>query len=91
MEIKVHENTKTRLKVELIGKTHSLCNLLAKELWNDSDIVIAGYTLEHPTVSNAVLTVETKSGDAAKALVDAIGRLNKTNKDFLSKFKSAAK
>ena len=91
MEIKVQEDNKNLLKVELIGKTHTLCNLIAKELWNDSDVVISGYTLDHPIVSNAVLTVETKSGDAKKALVDAIARLTKTNKEFLSKFKSAAK
>lgn len=91
MEIKVHENDKTRLKLEFLGKTHTLCNLLAKELWNDSDVVIAGYTLEHPTVGNAVLTVETKEGSAEKALLDAVSRLAKTDKDFLSKFKSIAK
>lgn len=91
MEIKVHENTGNRLRLEFVGKTHTLCNLLAKELWNDRGIVIAGYTLEHPIVSNSVLTVETGGSDAKKALLDAIGRLEKANKDFLSKFKSAAK
>lgn len=91
MELKVHENTKNRLKLEFIGKTHTLCNLLSKELWSDKDIVIAGYTLEHPSISNAVLTVETSKGDAKKALLDAINRLAKTDKEFLSGFKSAAK
>ena len=91
MEIKVQENTKNRLKLEFVGKTHTLCNLLSKELWNDKDIVIAGYTLEHPVVSNSVLTVETSKGDANKAFLDAISRLAKTNKNFLSKFKTAAK
>ncbi|MFH0752510.1 MAG: DNA-directed RNA polymerase subunit L [archaeon] len=91
MEIKIQENTKNRLKVELIGKTHTLCNLLAKELWNNKDIAIAGYTLEHPIINNSVLTIETTKGDAKKALIDAIGRISSDNKDFLSKFKSAAK
>ncbi len=91
MEIKVQEKTKNRLKVELIGKTHTLCNLLSKELWNDKDVVIAGYTLEHPITSNAVLTVETSKGDVKKALLDAISRASKYNKEFLAKFKSAAK
>ncbi len=91
MELKVKENTKNRLKMEFVGKTHTLCNLLSKELWNDKDIATAGYTLEHPITSNAVLTVETNKGDAKKALLDAINRLAKTNKEFLSSFKSAAK
>ena len=91
MELKVLEKEKTRLKLEFVGKTHTICNLLANELWNDKDIVVAGYTLEHPTASNAVLTVETLKGDATKALIDAIDRLEKIDKDFLSKFKSSAK
>ncbi len=91
MEIKVHESSKTRFKVELIGKTHTLCNILSKELWNDKDVITAGYTLDHPVVSNAVLTIETSKGDAKDALMDAVARLEKKNKDFLSKFKSAAK
>jgi len=91
MEIKILEDTGSRLKVELIGKTHTLCNILSKELWSDSNVVIAGYTLEHPTVSNAVLTIEVSKGDAKKALVGAIDRLEKINKEFLSKFKAAAK
>jgi len=90
MEIKVIEDTKNRFKVELVGKTHTLCNLLSKELWNDKDIAVSGYTLEHPN-ANAVLTVETEKGDSKKALVDAINRIEKINKEFSTKFKNAAK
>jgi len=91
MEVKVIEDTKNRLKVELTGKTHTLCNLISKELWNDKDVIVSGYTLEHPTVSSAVLTVETEKGDAKKALVDALNRIEKINKEFSAKFKNAAK
>lgn len=87
MEIKVLEKEKTRLKLEFVGKTHTMCNLLANELWNDKDIAVAGYNLDHPVVSNAVLILETTKGDATKALLDAIVRVEKENKEFLSSIK----
>lgn len=84
MEIKVLEAEKTRLKFELVGKTHTLANVLSKELWNDSDVAVAGYTLEHPMTTNATMIVETHKGDAKKALLSAIGRLKKQNKEFVA-------
>lgn len=87
MEIKVVEKNKNRLKVELSGKTHTLCNALSKELWNDKDIIVAGYTLSHPMTQKPVLIVETNSSDPQKALLSAVDRLKKKNKDFLSKLK----
>ena len=79
MEIKVIESTKNRLKFELTGKTHTLANVLSKELWNDDDVSVAGYTVEHPMTGNASLLVETHKGDAKKAVIAALGRLKKQN------------
>lgn len=87
MELKVIEKTKNRLKIEVLGKTHTLCNALSKELWNDKDVAIAGYTLSHPVTKAPVLIVETNSGDPQKALLEAVSRLKKKNKEFLSKLK----
>lgn len=87
MEIKLIEKDKKRLKFELVGRTHTLANVLSKELWNDKDIAVAGYTVEHPLVSNAVMVVETEKGDPKKALVSAIARLKGENKELLSAIK----
>ena len=84
MEIKVLEYKKNRLKFELVGKTHTLANVLSKELWNDKNIAIAGYTLDHPMTGNARMVVETHKGDAKDALRDALARLKKKNKEFVS-------
>lgn len=89
MEIKILEQEKGKLKFELVGKSHTLANALTKELWNDKTVEVAGYNVEHPLTKNAVLIVEAK--DAKKAVVDAIDRLKKDNKEFLTKFKKAAK
>lgn len=87
MDIKILEETKSKLKFELVGKTHTLANALAKELWNDKDVAVAGYSVPHYQVSNAILVVETQKGDPKKALLGAISRLNKKNKELIAKVK----
>ena len=72
MDVNILEKEKKRLKFELVGKTHTLANALSKELWNDKNVVVAGYTVEHPMVSNAVMIVETDKTDPKKALTSAI-------------------
>lgn len=92
MEVKLLQHEKNRLKIELMGKSHTLANAVSKELWNDKDIEVAGYTLDHPLVKNsAIMIIETSGSDPKKALLNAIGRLKKRNKEFLSSFKKAAK
>ncbi len=75
MEVKVLEKTKDLLKLEIVGETHTLCNLLREELWNQ-DVDIAAYHIEHPLVSNPVLVVSSK--DPKKSLEKAIDSLKKT-------------
>jgi DNA-directed RNA polymerase subunit L len=91
MKIKVLEQTKNRLKFELEGKTHTLCNAISSELWNDKDVAVAGYHLEHPLISNAALVVEVEKGDPKKVLLKAVDRLTKKNKEYLAQVKKAAK
>lgn len=91
MEIKVLESTKNRLKIELVGKSHTIANAVSKELWNDKDVSVAGYTLEHPMISNAVLIVETKKGNPKKTFLGAISRLSKKNKNFLAAVKKSVR
>jgi DNA-directed RNA polymerase subunit L len=88
MELKVLEESKGTLRVEIIGEDHTLANALRKELWSDSHVQIAGYDIEHPLVGNPVLVVETDGKeDPKKALVAAAERLKKMNSEFLVKFK----
>lgn len=89
MDIKILESSKKRLKIELAGHRHTLPNILAKELWNDSDVKVSGYRLEHPHISNPVLVLETDKKDAKSVLLAAIERVKKQNKDFSAKVKKA--
>lgn len=77
MEIKVIEQEKNKLKVEIIGETHTLCNVIRSELIENKSVEIAGYHLEHPMVNNPVLFVETEKEDPKKAVLNACSSLKK--------------
>lgn len=88
MELKILEESKGTLKVEILGEDHTLANSLRKELWSDSHVKIAGYEIEHPLVGSPVLIVETDGKeDPKKALAAAAERLKKRNSELLTKFK----
>lgn len=85
MELIPLESSKTKLVLEIVGEDHTLCNPIRKELWNDKTVKVAGYSIEHPLISNLVLVIE--AADAKKSLLDAIERLKKQNKELAAKFK----
>ena len=91
MEIKVIEKEKNKLKLEIIGEDHTFCNALRKELWNDKDVQVAGYNIEHPLVSNPVLTLETEKKDPKKVLESAIKRLKNRNVKLKESIKLVSK
>jgi|TARA_Y100000034_G_C6893287_1_gene411373 DNA-directed RNA polymerase subunit L len=87
MEVKILEEEKGFIKIEIIGEDHTLANALRKELWNDSHVKVAGYNIDHPLVGNPVLIVETDGKeDPKKALNSAVDRLKKKNSELLLKF-----
>ncbi|MDD5649935.1 MAG: DNA-directed RNA polymerase subunit L [Candidatus Nanoarchaeia archaeon] len=77
MEIKVLEQEKNKLKIEIKGETHTLCNAIRNELWEGKSVEVAGYQIEHPMVSSPVLFVETEKEDPKKALMNAASSLKK--------------
>jgi DNA-directed RNA polymerase subunit L len=80
VEIKVVEEKKNRLTVQLEGADHTLCNSLKAELWNDSHVKLAGYNINHPLIGIPTMIIETDSGETPKkALVEAAKRLKKIN------------
>jgi len=85
MEVKFLEDTKEKLKIEIMGEGHTLCNPLVKELWNDKSVEIAGYNIDHSLVSNPILIVQ--SSNAKSSLKKAIEGLSKKVKQFDEKFK----
>jgi len=87
MEIEFIEDTKYRAVFDLKGATHTFANALKNELWSDKDIKISAYNVEHPLIGIPRVIVETKSGNAKKAIVKAVDRLKKQNTSFKTAFK----
>lgn len=91
MEIKIIEQSKNKIIFELKGEDDSLCNALKDELYNDSNVKIASYRIDHPLINIPRFIVEVKTGDAKKTLVDAAKRLKKEAIKFHDEFKKQAK
>ena len=88
MELKVLEETKTRLVLELKGWGHIMTNALKKELWSDKNLKAAGYNIAHPLKNVPVLVVETNTKTTPReVLLDAVKRLKNTNDNFKKEFK----
>ena len=77
MKLKILEEEKNKLKIEVIGETHTLCNVIRNELWENKSIDVAGYHIEHPMVSSPVLFIETEKEAPKKALMNAASSLKK--------------
>ena len=87
MEIQVLEEENNKIKFKIIGETHTLCNLLKKELFNDKAVEFAGYNVEHPLLKEATFTVSTTKKSARKAVNDAIERVREVLGSFESQIK----
>lgn len=92
MEVKVLEEKKNRLTIEIKGEGHAFCNALKKELWNDSHVKISAYKIDHPLVGVPTLIVETDGKEAPKkALIEATKRLGKETDKFKTSFLKGVK
>ncbi len=84
--IKVKERKDGTLVIELEGEDHTLANLIAKTLMNMPGVKLAAYRIDHPLVSNPVVTVVTEKGVdpvdvVEKALKEVLGILNEIEED----------
>jgi DNA-directed RNA polymerase subunit L len=91
MEIKVIEEKKGRMIFELNGVSHTICNLLKKELWSNKHIKNVGYTIKHPLVGKPEFTVETDGEDSKKIITSACQKLTKDLEKFGDEFKTEVK
>jgi DNA-directed RNA polymerase subunit L len=85
MEVEILKEEKDRLQFKLKDETHTLLNLLSKELFNDKNVEFAGYRVEHPLVNEAIVSVTAKN--PRKAIKDAIKRIQKQVDDFQAQVK----
>ena len=90
MEIKILDDKKNKLIVEVKGADHTLCNALKSELLNDKHVKIATYSIRHPQISVPQMIVETDGDISPKnATINAVQRLHKVNEKFKKEFATA--
>lgn len=89
MELKIIEDTKNKVIIEIHGENNTFANALKQELWNDEDVKTSGYHVDHPLTNVPRLVVETKNSEAKKALQEAVKRLEKTADKFGDAFSKA--
>ncbi|HMK95381.1 MAG TPA: DNA-directed RNA polymerase subunit L [Candidatus Limnocylindrales bacterium] len=83
MKINVIEKSENELKIEIVGGTHGLCNLVTKRLLEDKDVDFAGYDVPHPLASSPTLYVRTKGSVTPEdALAKAIKKIREVNDAF---------
>ncbi len=83
MKINILKKSGNELKIELVGSTHSICNLLQKRLQDDKTVEFAGYDLPHPLASSPVIYVRMKgTAKPEDALIRAVEKARETNDDF---------
>ena len=87
MEIKILDDKKNKLIIEVKGVDHTLCNVLKSELWNDKHVKVAAYSIRHPQISVPQMVVETDGELSPKnALINAAQRLHKLDEKFVKEF-----
>ena len=90
MEIKILDDKKNKVIVEVKGADHTLCNSLKSELLNDKHVKIATYSIRHPQISLPQVIVETDGEISPKnAIINAVQRLHKINEKFKKEFAAA--
>ncbi len=88
MEVKIIEDSANKVVFEIEGATHTICSALKQELWENSDVKIAGYNIGHPLVGKPVFTIETKKGrDPKKIVLSAVKSLSKKLDNLSTKVK----
>jgi len=96
MNLKVLKRTTDELRIEIEGEGHTFCNLLQKALLEDDTIDVAGYSIQHPLVSNPVIYVRMKAKRKPEkrpetALKEAAEKIRQRNKEFRVSFEKALK
>ena len=83
MKINIVKKSGNELKIEIVGGTHGLCNLLAKRLLEDKTVEFAGYDVPHPLASSPIIYIRMKGKTAPEeALVRAVEKVREANDAF---------
>ncbi len=83
MKINVVKKSGNELKIEIVGGSHGLCNLLTKRLLEDKTVEFAGYDVPHPLASSPIIYLRMKGKTKPEdALVKAVEKVRDANDAF---------
>ncbi len=83
MNVKVLKKSENELKIEIVGSSHGLCNLIAKRLLDDKKVEFAGYDIPHPLASSPIIYIRMKGDNKPEdALIEATQKVRESNDAF---------
>lgn len=90
MKLKVLKETDNEIRVEVQGEGHTFCNALQDVLLSDKDVEFAGYSIDHPLISEPVIFVRTRrSSNPRVVLIKAAEKLKNKTEEIRQAFESA--
>ncbi|MCD6209916.1 MAG: DNA-directed RNA polymerase subunit L [Methanophagales archaeon] len=89
-KVRILERSSRELRVEIEGEDHTLLAPLMSKLLENEDVDIATYHIRHKLMSNPVLYVKMKRGDALEAVISAATTLAVEYNEFLERYRRAA-
>ncbi|MEA2053808.1 MAG: RpoL/Rpb11 RNA polymerase subunit family protein [Candidatus Thermoplasmatota archaeon] len=76
MEVVITKDKKKEFEFEIIGDS-TILNLLKKKLLENKDVDYAGWSIEHPLLSNPKFYVRVKKGEAKEIVKKVISDIKK--------------
>lgn len=91
MELKILEEKKNKLILEIKGEGHTFLNALKNELLKNKHVKIASYNISHPIVGVPKIILETDGEAPKKVLQDAAKKMSERAEDFKKLVSSSIK
>jgi DNA-directed RNA polymerase subunit L len=92
LKINVVKKSGNELKIEIVGGSHGLCNLLTKRLLEDKTVDFAGYDVPHPLASSPNIYLRMKGKTKPEeALLRAVEKVRGANDAFAKELDRALK
>jgi len=91
LEIRILKRTERELRIEVVGESHTLLNLLQRELVKDPEVEVGGYDVVHPLEKpiRSIMYIRTRGKKPEEALLEAVGRAREISREFSELFSRA--
>ncbi len=77
MEVRIIEESKNKIVLDLEGETPTIAGLINDELWNNEHVKSTGYNVAHPLINVPRIVLETDGTEPRKVLQATIKKVQK--------------